>query len=245
MPRLPLLVALLFGLALSAAQAQSPARQRPDVAEVNRQIVDETNRFRGSHGAGPTAPNARLSEAAHRFAEYMARTDRYGHDADGSQPPQRAKAQGYAHCLLSENIANAFNSAGFRTPDLARRIVDGWKESPRHRQNMLDPDVTETGVAVVQSPKSGRYYAVQMFGRPQSQRIEFKIANRSTTPLRYELGGAWYALPPRVTRTHEQCRAETLSMRLPGDERPTTIQPAAGERYAVERVGARLRLSKG
>ncbi len=35
------------------------------------------------------------------------------------------------------------------------------------RKNMLAPEVTETGVAVARSGKTGRYYAVQMFGRPR------------------------------------------------------------------------------
>jgi hypothetical protein len=174
----------------------------------------------------------------------MAASDRYAHDADGTQPSQRARAQGYDYCLVSENIAYAFHSDEFRTEDLARRFIEGWKQSPRHRHNMLDADASDTGVAVARSARSGRYYAVQMFGRPQSKRIEFRIANRSTTPVRYELGGEWYQLPPRMTRTHGQCRAETLTMRLPGDEQPVTIQPAAGELYAVERVGTRLRLGR-
>jgi hypothetical protein len=37
-----------------------------------------------------------------------------------------------------------------------------------------------------------------------------------------------------------------LTVRLPGESRPTTLQPADGEAYAVERDGPkRLRLTKG
>ena len=175
----------------------------------------------------------------------MARTDRYCHEADGRQPSQRATAHGYGYCLVSENIAYEYSSIGFRSADLATRFVDAWKRSPGHRRNMLEPDATETAVAVAQSPRTGRYYAVQMFGRPQSMRIAFRIANRSTASLRYELGGEHYQLPPRVTRTHEQCRSEVLTLQLPGEDHATRIEPRNGERYAIERDGARYRLTRG
>jgi uncharacterized protein YkwD len=233
------LLAALFCLPLAAA-----AETTADVGEAARLVVQQTNQFRRSQGVGPTARHHALDQAARSFAEFMARTDRYGHEADGKQPPERAKAHGYDYCMVSENIAHQFHSAGFRAADLAQRLVRGWELSPGHRRNMLDADATETGVAIARSPKSGRYYAVQMFGRPNSSRIEFRISNHSPSAVRYELAGEWFHLPPRVTRTHGQCRIETLRLRLPGDQEPTQVQPAHGERYAVERIGTRYRLAK-
>jgi hypothetical protein len=237
---MPRLISSLILLPLFAT-----AQPAADPAEAARLVVEQTNQFRRSQGAGPTQPKRELEQAARSFAEFMARTDRYGHEADGKQPTDRAKAHGYDYCMVSENIAYQSHSAGFRTRDLAQRLVQGWELSPGHRRNMLDPDATETGVAIARSPKTGRYYAVQMFGRPNSSRIEFRIVNRSTAAVRYELAGEWFHLAPRMTRTHGQCRIETLTMRLPGDQEATSIQPANGERYAVERVGTRLRLTKG
>jgi len=227
------------------AAAQSAARGRVDPAQVDRLIVEQTNDFRVTAGAAPTRGNRQLAEAARYFADYMARTDRYGHDADGSEPSQRAAARGYEYCMVSENIAFEYNSEGFQTQELARRFVEGWKQSAGHRHNMLDPEATETAVAVAQSSRSGRYYAVQMFGRPQLMRVSFRISNRSPAAVRYELGGEWFQLPPRMTRTHEHCEAKTLSLRLPGEPEATTLQPANGEHYEVERFAGRYRLSKG
>lgn len=227
------------------ATAQPAARQRADAAEAARLVVDRTNAFRRSQGLANTARNARLDEVARRFAEFMARSDQYGHEADGRTPAQRAQAHGYDYCVVLENIAFQYSSAGFRTPELAAGFVGGWERSPGHRRNMLDRDVTEIGVAVVQSPRTARYYAVQMFGRPRAMHVQFRIANRSGATLRYQLGGESYRLPPRVTRTHEQCRAETLIVQLPGAEQPASVQPAHGDRYAIERTNGRYRLTKG
>ena len=241
------IAALMLALLLAplASNAQPGGRGRPDIDQVNRLIVEQTNTFRRANGLEATAPNPALAQAARSFAAYMARTDRYGHEADGREPAQRATEHGYAYCLVAENIAYQFHSHGFRALELAKQLVEGWKDSPGHRRNMLDADATETGAAVVQSARSGRYYAVQMFGRPQAMRIAFRIANRSATPVRYELGGQSYQLPPRVTRTHEQCRAETLTLHLPGSADKTTLRPMGGERYAVEQVGTRIRVTKG
>jgi len=233
--------------ALSAALLCAPAWPggRTNLAQVDRLIVEQTNDFRSMSGAAPVTPNPRLADTARYFADYMARTDRYGHEADGSEPAQRAAARGYDYCMVSENIAFEFSSAGFETQELARRFVDGWKASPGHRHNMLDHEATETAVAVAQSPRTGRYYAVQMFGRPQAMRVTFHISNRSPAAVRYELGGEWFQLPPRTTRTHERCHAEPMTLRLPGEPKEMTVQPANGARYAVERFAGRYRVTKG
>lgn len=238
------LLASGFAVLLACAPAEPAPRPRVDAAEANRLIVRQTNEFRRSQGAGAVTPNAALAQAAEQFAHYMARSDRYGHEADGREPVQRAQAQGYEHCLVSENIAFQYSSAGFRTADLAERFVQGWIDSPGHRRNMLDADATETGVAIAQSPRSGRYYAVQMFGRPRSLHIVFSIANRSGTPLRYRFGDETVALAPRVTQTHEVCRAQVLTMQLPGQREPVRVEPAHGERYVVEGGGRQFRFAK-
>jgi uncharacterized protein YkwD len=245
MRRLSRLVPTVAAVLLAPQAAQTQSITRPGTDEVTRLVVEQTNAFRRAQGAKPTTPNATLAATAREFADYMARTDRYGHEADGRQPSQRAAAHGYSYCLVSENIAWQYSSIGFRSAELATQFVDGWKRSPGHRQNMLEPDATETAVALAQSPRSGRWYAVQMFGRRQTERIAFRIANRSAAPMRYELGGERYQLPPRVTRTHEQCRSEVLTVQLPGEDRPTRIEPRNGDRYAIERDGTRYRLTRG
>ena len=68
---------------LASAAAVAPA-PRPNLAEVSRLLIAKTNEFRAVEGAGRTEPDAKLAEAAQRFASYMARTDRYGHNCGSS-----------------------------------------------------------------------------------------------------------------------------------------------------------------
>ncbi len=89
----------------------------------------------------------------------------------------------------------------------------------------------------------GRYYAVQLFGRPASQRVRFGIANRAPQAVRYELDGKPFELPPRATRTHEQCGQSTLRLQLPGSDLQV-LHPAAGDHLRVEQLNGRWRLAK-
>ncbi|MED5622078.1 CAP domain-containing protein [Ideonella sp. BN130291] len=236
---------LLASWVLCAAWSGAPAAAAgdPDLAAVQRAIIEQTNRFREANGLRPTTPAPELNDAARQFAQFMARTTRYGHEADGRQPSDRAMAAGYEFCLIAENIAYEYSSAGFQGAQLASRLATGWEQSPPHRHNMLDPDARETGVAVVHSSVNGHYYAVQMFGRRMTQAIRFRLGNTAPVAVDYQLQGKRYTLPTGVTRTHQVCRAPAVELRLPGEREAVTVRPADGERYLVERAGASGRLN--
>jgi uncharacterized protein YkwD len=223
------------------ATTESTVTNRPRIAEA---IVERTNRFRSNKDRQAVKVDERLAETAQYFAEYMARTNRYGHTADGQRPSQRAKQHEYDYCLVSENIAYQYSSAGFEPEQLIDRFVKGWKQSPGHRKNMLDPDVTETGVAVAQSDETGYIYAVQMFGRPESARIEFQVVNRSGEQVDYQIGDQTFPLPPRYSRTHQRCRPATLAITWQDgdDERTRSIKPSGGARILITGKGEQLRI---
>lgn len=216
----------------------------PDLAEVVKGIISRTNSFRQEEGRRKLEVNPKLTETARYFAEFMSRTDKYGHHADGNRPAQRAKKRGYDYCIVSENIAYEFNSAGFTTEELTHGFFQGWKHSPGHRENMLKPNVTEIGAAVARSEQSGYYYAVQMFGRPKSLSIEFQITNNSTTAIEYKLGRRTFPLPPRHVRTHQMCHPEELIFRWPGKQKSTAVQPNNGDRYAIQKEDEKFQVRR-
>lgn len=165
----------------------------------------------------------------------MAGTGEYGHEADDRRPSERAQAHGYDYCILLENIAWQFSSSDFTTEKLAQKVVQGWKESNEHRRNLLDSDVTEIGVAVARGEPDGKYFAVQMFGRPQSKRLLFQVANRGEGEVRYRLREGdqeeMFTLPPRYTRTHRRCRTPQLDFLW--DQQHPPITPRDGRQYRV------------
>ena len=137
------LVAACFAATLTLACSAMSAAPLDD--EVAAALMEHTNRLRAISGLGALTAELRLTAAAQRFAEIMAASDRYGHDADGRQPDQRAQSQGYASCLIAENIAFAAADPGMDGDDLAAMVFDGWATSPPHRRNILDGELTEAG----------------------------------------------------------------------------------------------------
>ncbi|HEV7279561.1 MAG TPA: CAP domain-containing protein [Pirellulaceae bacterium] len=199
-------------------------------------IIERSNAFREREGREPLDVDQTLQKTAQDFADYMAETDRYGHQADGRTPSQRAKAHGYDYAIVLENIAFTYDSRGYEAPALAEKFVQGWIESPPHRENLLDPDVTEIGAGVAVSESTQHYYAVQMFGRPGSLSIEFSIFNVSQTAIPYEVRGRTYVIEPRYTRTHTFGRPPEVTFKWPEDseKQPTVVKPENGTRYRIE-----------
>lgn len=218
----PLLVRQLWvaGLGLAVVLGGDDPVQTPDVGRAGSQAVELTNAFRKEQGLTPVKANAQLMATAQEFAAFMARTGKYGHEADGRTPADRAKAQGYSYAVILENIGWASDSRGFETEALATKFVEGWKHSPPHRKNMVDPDVVETGVAIAKGaddPENGaKYYAVQMFGRPESMMVRFRIENRTGKTVSYTItaGGETtkFDLPVRMVREHSMGRVPTVKV---------------------------------
>jgi len=117
-----LLLLLALPAALVAGTSFGQRDSAPDPHQVAELIIVLANEFRTQQGRGKVEVNARLTEAARHFAEYMAKTGQLSHGADGSNPATRAKRNGYDYCIVSENIAYKYSSAGFATRELAREL---------------------------------------------------------------------------------------------------------------------------
>jgi uncharacterized protein YkwD len=188
--------------------------QKPHLSRVASIILLQTNQLRQAQGLLPVYSQPDLTAAAEYFAHYMARTNRYGHGADGRQPSERVSRQGYDYCILMENIASQQSLGEVTAAQLAREFIEGWQRSDEHRENILDPDVIDIGVAVAYSQETGAYFAVQMLGRPRYTALEFSVSNETSSDLQYTIAqkssGKHFFLAPGATRFHRQCRPSRL-----------------------------------
>lgn len=130
-----------FALAIIALALISPwavstllAASGGDAARV----VEQVNAFRAAHGLAPVVIEARLSNAAQRHAEAMAKSGTLSHDAPDGSLTQRMVRVGYAFASAAENIGG-----GERTPEDA---VAAWIQSPLHAHNLLVASVRHAGV---------------------------------------------------------------------------------------------------
>ncbi|MEZ5775310.1 MAG: CAP domain-containing protein [Hyphomicrobiaceae bacterium] len=202
----------------------------PDLAAAERLIVEGTNAFRQRQGLSAVTREQRLDQVAQAFADYMARTGNYGHEADGRAPSDRALAGGYRFCMIAENIGYALRSAGFSTDGLARLFVEGWENSPPHRHNMVEPGAADIGVALAKADGEQRYFAVQLFGRPDTLKHRFQIANLSGRPLAYRIDGRAEQIGDHEAHTHTVCADVAIEVEgVAGG----ALRPAGGERYEI------------
>jgi len=106
---------------------------------------DIINQYRKDKGLKPLRLNAELTEAAKAHSRDLAKWDRISHyGSDGSNPWDRVKRAGFKARLAAENV-------GTGQVDFSE-VMRGWKESPGHNKNLLLPDATHMGIALVQDP---------------------------------------------------------------------------------------------
>jgi uncharacterized protein YkwD len=152
--------AVVLGLGLAA-----PAPVQADTAQS---VLTAVNAARAKAGCGPLRMNSRLTAAAKTHARAMAEQNFFGHSGkDGSRFSSRIKRQGYSFRAAAENIAAGQKSA--------TQVVQNWLKSAGHRRNILNCQMTETGIAMVYQPDDKplrgsrhalRYYWVQVFAAP-------------------------------------------------------------------------------
>ena len=225
-------VASCVCLASLCVQAQPKV---PDLDAVERQVMAGTNELRMQKELAALKSNAQLARAAGKFARFMASRDEYGHEADGRKPVDRARAEGYRDCMVAENISYQMRTRGFETKELAERLVTGWYNSPGHRRNMLDAEAMEIGIGVAFSDETSRYYAVQLFGRPESMRFSFTVRNESRAPVAYRVGEKSWEVPPRAERRHTVCQELAVVFERRGGDR--SFRPASGDEFTVSASG--------
>ncbi|MHA7888744.1 CAP domain-containing protein [Roseicyclus sp.] len=140
MIRRSLILCLVAGL---AACAPGPGTERlsagatVDIASAGTQLSTR----RAMRGIlRPLIHSPALQAAAQAQADDLATAERLGHiGADGSTLSDRLQRAGFEACAAAENFAQG-------TPDI-RSTVAAWMDSPDHRDNILDPAVTQFGFA--------------------------------------------------------------------------------------------------
>jgi uncharacterized protein YkwD len=131
--------------------------------KVERSILCLTNLHRARSGLGALKRDTRLGTAARAHSADMVARDYFDHvSPEGTTPSDRARAAGYPGGA-GENLAALGGSA------TAFTMFDGWRKSPGHNQNMLNPPYETIGIGVAPGfpgqPGAGAT-GTQMFGFP-------------------------------------------------------------------------------
>jgi uncharacterized protein YkwD len=184
-----LLLALLLGPghaqgALPSTVATLPAHY------LEERFLQLTNDARARNGVSPVRASAVLAQAARHHAEEMVRLRYVSHVSP--TPGRRDVADrvalvGGTMRAVAENLA-AVPAGGL---DLPERVIDGWMQSPGHRQNLLEERWTHVGFGAQEAP-DGRLVVVQVFAFDPNPLVFANVTRSGTSSvaLRFEVTSA-------------------------------------------------------
>lgn len=136
-----------------------------DVESVRRELFDLVNETRREAGLPPLREHVGVREVALAHSRDMAEHDFIGHTSPQSgTASDRVRAAGLTSGLVLENIGRGYGAA---------EIHRGLMESPGHRANLVNPDVTHVGIGVVAQPEGARsaFIVTEVFLR-MSERVD-------------------------------------------------------------------------
>jgi uncharacterized protein YkwD len=145
-------IALLFTAISLLAPAAVFARP-PQSASPEGQLFNSVNRERAAQGLSILQWDDALASAARDHASQMALHNLMSHQLPGEpELISRASAAGVRFSVIAENVAIG--------PDVST-IHAAWMRSPGHRANILRPELSAVGIAVI--PGTSGLFAVQDF----------------------------------------------------------------------------------
>lgn len=134
-------------------------------------VIELTNLKRAEQGLSPLSINGKLNEVAQRKAGDMFAFNYWSHTSpSGRDPWSFFKDVGYKYTYAGENLARDFMNSD--------SVVDAWMNSPSHRDNIVNGNYKEIGLAVVNGTLNGveTTLVVQVFGTPTPAQVAQKPA---------------------------------------------------------------------
>ena len=147
------LAAIIGPLALADCASETPVEQPSmyfNMAEPGAKLDAQAaatmiSLYRENNGVGAVVIDPELMRIAESQSQAMASRNKLDHDVKAPLP-KRLQAAGYPSTLAVENV-----SAGYHT---LAEAFSGWRDSPPHKANMLQSDVTKMGIAASYAPNT-------------------------------------------------------------------------------------------
>lgn len=116
-------------------------------------MVKMVNQYRTT----PLKVDRNLSRIAQTKANDMVNKDYFSHTTpDGNKFSYFLYQMGYSYNAAGENLAMDYKNN--------QAVVDAWMNSPGHRDNIINPVYTKTGIGIAY--KGNHVYIVQLFIQP-------------------------------------------------------------------------------
>ena len=138
--------------------------EAPEAFLTREGVIQWTNIQRAEYGLPPLKESAKLDSSAEIKVEDMLENQYFAHSSpSGVGVKELTEMVGYEFIAIGENLA----LGNFQNDET---LVQGWMDSPGHRENILNIQYQEIGVAVIKGLFKGEttWLAVQHFGLPLS-----------------------------------------------------------------------------
>ena len=167
------LFVLLLMIQHSYPQESQEDIKIPDESAFEEELMEHVNKERSKRGLPILQDSRDLNFLARKHSRDMANIEKFGHlSSTGKSYIDRLVEAGLYFQDAGENVA-------YSQTFLTRFIHQSLMDSPRHRDNILDPDFTKAGIGVAYAENAG-YYITQNFMRPH----EFKSKNETREALK-------------------------------------------------------------
>jgi len=150
---------IIGGLLLNLTKTKYPSVLGISTDITSEQLLTLVNQKRQENGLPPLSFSPELATAARSKANDMFSKNYWAHNSpDGKTPWEFLKEAGYNYVYAGENMARGFNTSA--------DVTNAWMVSPTHRANVLSPNYSDVGFAVVTGNLSGEetVLVVQEFG---------------------------------------------------------------------------------
>jgi hypothetical protein len=172
--------------------------------------LTETNKQREQQQLPSLVIDERLSQAAAAKAQDMFAQQYWAHTApNGAEPWDFIKTSGYRYSVAGENLAKNFTQTD--------TMVNAWMSSPTHKANIISPNYTQTGIAVLEGELNGveTTLVVQMFGKPEGK----VVTQENNVPI-----------APTTVKPNESLgviagETQTAQQEEPKKEQPASVEP--------------------
>jgi hypothetical protein len=155
---LGVVVAALVGVVVLSYSG--PSSYPVPIEQEEQAFITLLNQYRVDNGLQPLTVDHRLSVASEWKSEDMGENAYFSHTDSLGRSPFVMMCEEALYCYNAykgENIA-----AGFQT---GAAVFEGWRASPGHDANMLNPNYITTGIGLVKTPGSPfTYYWTSTFG---------------------------------------------------------------------------------
>jgi len=156
-----LLYCVVLLLALKIATALIPINIPHNIffADITKSALENfVNQTRQSMGLQPLSENAKLNQAAQLKAQNMVQDQYFNHTSPSGVSPWFWFSQaGYKYKYAGENLAIGFYDS--------QEVYNAWLNSPSHKANIVNPNYTDVGTAVLNGfGQNNTIVVVQEFG---------------------------------------------------------------------------------